>query len=191
MIERIETGERSSKIVKHNGVAYLTGHLRQSGFDDVHFIDAMTDNISDEDLAARIADLNPDAIGVTAITPSIYAAETVLKIASEAAPDAPCVFPFSHWSRPDVKYFGCTDEVGYFGEAWCPTEVDANGVFTECSKSWRPCSPVVGKAINGTGVYSTSYKCPPTYQYQHGGNAYLSKAIFSHLLKVLWTNPLT
>lgn len=27
MIERIETGERSSKIVKHNGVAYLTGQV--------------------------------------------------------------------------------------------------------------------------------------------------------------------
>lgn len=27
MIERIETGERSSKIVKHNGVAYITGQV--------------------------------------------------------------------------------------------------------------------------------------------------------------------
>ena len=27
MIERIETGERSSKIVKHRGVAYLTGQV--------------------------------------------------------------------------------------------------------------------------------------------------------------------
>jgi enamine deaminase RidA (YjgF/YER057c/UK114 family) len=29
MIERIETGERSSKIVKHNGVAYLTGQVAE------------------------------------------------------------------------------------------------------------------------------------------------------------------
>ncbi len=27
MIERIETGARSSKIVKHRGVAYLTGQV--------------------------------------------------------------------------------------------------------------------------------------------------------------------
>ena len=27
MIERIETGSRSSKIVKHNGVAYITGQV--------------------------------------------------------------------------------------------------------------------------------------------------------------------
>ncbi|CUH49126.1 RidA family protein [Ruegeria atlantica] len=29
MIERIDTGERSSKIVKHNGVAYLTGQVAE------------------------------------------------------------------------------------------------------------------------------------------------------------------
>lgn len=29
MIERIETGDRSSKIVKHNGVAYLTGQVAE------------------------------------------------------------------------------------------------------------------------------------------------------------------
>ncbi|MCW1951915.1 MAG: RidA family protein [Octadecabacter sp.] len=29
MIERIETGERSSKIVKHNGVVYLTGQVAE------------------------------------------------------------------------------------------------------------------------------------------------------------------
>ena len=69
-------------------VAYLTGHLRQAGFDDIHFIDAMTDNVPDADLGARIAALDPDAIGVTAITPSIYQAEAVLRIAAEVAPRA-------------------------------------------------------------------------------------------------------
>jgi len=29
MIERIETGTRSSKIVKHNGVVYLTGQIAE------------------------------------------------------------------------------------------------------------------------------------------------------------------
>jgi enamine deaminase RidA (YjgF/YER057c/UK114 family) len=29
MIERIETGARSSKIVKHNGVAYITGQVAE------------------------------------------------------------------------------------------------------------------------------------------------------------------
>jgi anaerobic magnesium-protoporphyrin IX monomethyl ester cyclase len=69
-------------------VAYLSGHLRQAGFDDIRFIDATTDNIADEDLGRMIAEARPDAIGVTAITPSIYRAEEVLRIAAEVAPQA-------------------------------------------------------------------------------------------------------
>ncbi|MEJ6389718.1 magnesium-protoporphyrin IX monomethyl ester anaerobic oxidative cyclase [Gymnodinialimonas ulvae] len=69
-------------------VAYLTGHLRQSGFDDIEFIDAMTDNLSDSELAQRMETLRPDVVGVTAITPSIYRAEDVLKIARDVVPDA-------------------------------------------------------------------------------------------------------
>ncbi|SFQ45520.1 anaerobic magnesium-protoporphyrin IX monomethyl ester cyclase [Roseivivax halotolerans] len=69
-------------------VAYLTGHLRQAGFDDIHFVDAMTDNVSDEALAERMAELRPDIVGVTAITPSIYRAEDVLRIARDTVPDA-------------------------------------------------------------------------------------------------------
>ncbi|NNJ66905.1 MAG: radical SAM protein, partial [Boseongicola sp.] len=69
-------------------VAYLTGHLRQSGFEDIHFIDAMTDNLTDADLAQKMEALKPDVVGVTAITPSIYRAEDVLKIAQDVAPNA-------------------------------------------------------------------------------------------------------
>ncbi|MEO1191061.1 MAG: magnesium-protoporphyrin IX monomethyl ester anaerobic oxidative cyclase [Pseudomonadota bacterium] len=69
-------------------VAYLSGHLRSAGFDDIHFIDAMTDEISDADLAERMRDIQPDVVGVTAITPSIYQAETVLQIAQDVVPDA-------------------------------------------------------------------------------------------------------
>ena len=69
-------------------VAYLTGSLREAGFDDIHFVDAMTNDLSDEEVAARIEAIRPDAIGVTAITPSIYKAEEILKIAEEKAPQA-------------------------------------------------------------------------------------------------------
>lgn len=69
-------------------VAYLTGHLRQAGFDDIHFIDAMTEGVDDEALAQRMADLKPDVVGVTAITPSIYRAEDVLRIARDTVPEA-------------------------------------------------------------------------------------------------------
>lgn len=69
-------------------VAYLAGSLRTAGFDDIHFIDAMTLNVSADDLRQRIIDLAPDVVGTTAITPAIYEAEAVLKIAQEVAPRA-------------------------------------------------------------------------------------------------------
>ena len=69
-------------------VAYLAGALKSAGFDDVHFIDAMTNNISDDSLHQQLADLQPNVVGTTAITPSVYVAEEVLKIAQSAAPNA-------------------------------------------------------------------------------------------------------
>jgi anaerobic magnesium-protoporphyrin IX monomethyl ester cyclase len=69
-------------------VAYLTGSLRRAGFDDIHFIDAMTNNIGDEDLSRMMTDVGPDVVGVTAITPSIYAAERVLELARDHVPAA-------------------------------------------------------------------------------------------------------
>jgi len=69
-------------------VAYLSGSLKAAGFDDIHFVDAMTNHLSDDDLRARMEELQPDVIGVTAITPSIYVAERVLEIAKDVVPDA-------------------------------------------------------------------------------------------------------
>ncbi|WP_082364755.1 magnesium-protoporphyrin IX monomethyl ester anaerobic oxidative cyclase [Novosphingobium sp. AAP93] len=66
--------------------AYLAGALRGAGYDDVHFIDAMTDHVDDEALEARIRELKPDVVGTTAITPSIYKAEETLKIARKVSP---------------------------------------------------------------------------------------------------------
>jgi anaerobic magnesium-protoporphyrin IX monomethyl ester cyclase len=69
-------------------VAYIGGALKSAGFTDISFIDAMTHNIEDDALAEKLRDLQPDVIGVTAITPSIYKAERVLEIAKEVCPDA-------------------------------------------------------------------------------------------------------
>ncbi|MBP9183154.1 MAG: magnesium-protoporphyrin IX monomethyl ester anaerobic oxidative cyclase [Fuscovulum sp.] len=69
-------------------VAYLTGHLRTAGFSDIHFIDAMTHHVDHDTLRARLAELQPDLVGCTAITPSIYEAEEVLRIAAEVVPQA-------------------------------------------------------------------------------------------------------
>ncbi len=68
--------------------AYLTGALKQAGYSDVCFIDAMTNNLSDDDLRARLAAEQADVIGATAITASIYKAERALQIAREVHPKA-------------------------------------------------------------------------------------------------------
>jgi anaerobic magnesium-protoporphyrin IX monomethyl ester cyclase len=77
-------------------VAYLTGSLKAAGFDDIHFIDAMTNHVDDESLRARMGELQPDIIGTTAITPAIYTAENVLKIARETCPQAVTVLGGIH-----------------------------------------------------------------------------------------------
>ena len=68
--------------------AYLTGSLKQAGYTDVRFIDAMTNDLSDDQLREMLAKEKPDIIGATSITPSIYKAERALEIAKELHPDA-------------------------------------------------------------------------------------------------------
>ena len=77
-------------------VAYLTGSLKAAGFEDIHFIDAMTHHIDNAELRTRLAELKPDVVGTTAITPAIYVAEDVLKIAREVVPDAVTVLGGIH-----------------------------------------------------------------------------------------------
>ncbi|RVT85587.1 magnesium-protoporphyrin IX monomethyl ester anaerobic oxidative cyclase [Rhodobacteraceae bacterium CCMM004] len=75
--------------------AYLAGPLKRAGF-DVAFIDAMTEHLDEDALRARIAAAAPDLVGVTAITPSIYAAERTLEIAREVVPDVPRILGGVH-----------------------------------------------------------------------------------------------
>jgi anaerobic magnesium-protoporphyrin IX monomethyl ester cyclase len=68
--------------------AYLAGALKTAGITDIHFVDAMTGNLTEDQLRERLTELAPDVIGCTAITPSIYTAERALEIAKEVAPQA-------------------------------------------------------------------------------------------------------
>jgi anaerobic magnesium-protoporphyrin IX monomethyl ester cyclase len=63
--------------------AYLAGYLKAGGYHDVTFIDAMTHHLSDAQVRDRLAELRPDVVGCTAITPAIYKAEALLKVAKE------------------------------------------------------------------------------------------------------------
>lgn len=65
---------------------YLAGALKANGFTDIKFIDAMTEDTSDEQLAKIVADYQPDLVGATSITPSIYKAEEALKVVKQVNP---------------------------------------------------------------------------------------------------------
>ena len=77
-------------------VAYLTGYLKAGGYSEVLFVDAMTHHLSDDQVRERIVAFGPDIIGATAITPAIYTAENLLKIAKEVAPNAVTVLGGIH-----------------------------------------------------------------------------------------------
>ncbi|MFC3614205.1 magnesium-protoporphyrin IX monomethyl ester anaerobic oxidative cyclase [Lutimaribacter marinistellae] len=77
-------------------VAYIAGALRSAGFHDIHFIDAMTNHLEDEEIAVQLAELGPDVVGTTAITPSIYKAERILQIAKQVVPEALCMLGGVH-----------------------------------------------------------------------------------------------
>jgi anaerobic magnesium-protoporphyrin IX monomethyl ester cyclase len=77
-------------------VAYLAGSLRQAGYTDIRFVDAMTNKLSEDDVRAILATEKPDIVGATAITPSIYKAERLLQIAKEIHPQAVTVLGGIH-----------------------------------------------------------------------------------------------
>jgi anaerobic magnesium-protoporphyrin IX monomethyl ester cyclase len=66
--------------------AYLTGYLKAGGYNDIHFVDAMTLHLDEAAVRSQITSLKPDMVGCTAITPAIYEAEKVLQWAKEIDP---------------------------------------------------------------------------------------------------------
>jgi anaerobic magnesium-protoporphyrin IX monomethyl ester cyclase len=68
-------------------VPYVGGALKTAGFSDIRFVDAMTNYIDDEPLAAIIAEYQPDVVMATAITPMIYKSQDTLRIAKSVCPN--------------------------------------------------------------------------------------------------------
>lgn len=77
-------------------VAYLVGYLKAAGYTDVTFIDAMTYHLDEDVVRARLAQLKPDIVGCTAITPAIYKAERILQVAKEVNPQVVTVLGGIH-----------------------------------------------------------------------------------------------
>ena len=77
-------------------VPYVGGALKQAGFDDIRFIDAMTNYIEDEALAALILEHQPDVVMATAITPMIYKSQDTLRLAKSVCPNATTIMGGIH-----------------------------------------------------------------------------------------------
>ncbi|AAM73178.1 MAG TPA: magnesium-protoporphyrin IX monomethyl ester anaerobic oxidative cyclase [Chlorobaculum sp.] len=64
-------------------VAYIGGALKQAGFNQVKFVDAMADDLPDETIEEIIRKNQPDVVMTTNITPSIFKAQDIMKIAKK------------------------------------------------------------------------------------------------------------
>ncbi len=67
-------------------VAYIAGALKQAGMPDVHFVDAMANDLPAAELERKIRELKPDVVATSAKTPVIYSAEATLKLAKQVNP---------------------------------------------------------------------------------------------------------
>ncbi|MCW8814888.1 MAG: magnesium-protoporphyrin IX monomethyl ester anaerobic oxidative cyclase [Chlorobium sp.] len=67
-------------------VAYIGGALKKAGYSQIRFVDAMADDLPDETLEAIIRENKPDVVMATNITPSIFKAQDIMKIAKKVDP---------------------------------------------------------------------------------------------------------
>jgi anaerobic magnesium-protoporphyrin IX monomethyl ester cyclase len=77
-------------------VPYLGGSIKKAGYNDVTFIDAMTDDIPNDVLEKLIERHQPDVVLCTAITPMIYKAQDTLELARRARPQAKLILGGIH-----------------------------------------------------------------------------------------------
>jgi anaerobic magnesium-protoporphyrin IX monomethyl ester cyclase len=77
-------------------VPYIGGALKQAGYENIRFIDAMTFHIENDKLREIIRINKPDVIMATAITPMIIKAQETLQIAREERPNAKLILGGIH-----------------------------------------------------------------------------------------------
>lgn len=77
-------------------VPYVGGALKTAGFKEIRFVDAMSNNIEDAELAEIIRDYQPDVVLATAITPMIYKSQSTLRIVKQVCQNAKTVMGGVH-----------------------------------------------------------------------------------------------
>ncbi len=84
----------------HVGFIYVAGEVRRAGH-EVTIYDAMSEDHTLEDIRRRIRDYRPEVVGVSAKTPSFYAATAVARVAKE---ELPAVFTVLGGVHPTFCY---------------------------------------------------------------------------------------
>jgi anaerobic magnesium-protoporphyrin IX monomethyl ester cyclase len=77
------------------GLAYLAAVLENRGY-QVDVIDLAFERLSERELGKRIIEINPDLIGLSALTPTYHEAIKVLRIVKEVVPKAKTVLGGPH-----------------------------------------------------------------------------------------------
>jgi anaerobic magnesium-protoporphyrin IX monomethyl ester cyclase len=77
-------------------VPYVGGALKTAGFNEIRFVDAMTNYIEDAELVTIIREYQPDVVLATAITPMIYKSQNTLRLVRETCPNAKTIMGGVH-----------------------------------------------------------------------------------------------
>ncbi|MFB2971167.1 magnesium-protoporphyrin IX monomethyl ester anaerobic oxidative cyclase [Aerosakkonema sp. BLCC-F183] len=77
-------------------VPYVGGALKTAGFNEVRFVDAMTNYIEDAELVEIIRNYQPDVVLATAITPMIYKSQNTLRLVKEINPETKTIMGGVH-----------------------------------------------------------------------------------------------
>ncbi len=68
-------------------VAYIGGALKKAGYTQIRFVDAMAEDLPDETIEEIIRKNKPDVVMTTNITPSIFKAQDIMKLAKKVDPN--------------------------------------------------------------------------------------------------------
>ncbi|EFL50883.1 Radical SAM domain protein [Solidesulfovibrio fructosivorans JJ]] len=94
------------------GILYLAGVLRAGGRHDIGLVDCILDRLTPDAAARRAADFDPDVVGLTVYTPTLYDALILTRRLRELAPRAKIVwggphtslFPDESMAQPEVDF---------------------------------------------------------------------------------------
>ena len=68
------------------GIAYIAANLEREGY-EVEILDSLAENLTTQETKERIRGIEPDVVGVTAMTPTVLGALEVLKLTKEIDKD--------------------------------------------------------------------------------------------------------